>query len=67
MSTDNVHIDHTWLPKFTKLRLTAFGEAVIAIANDPAFDDWTFSQRLAYALEKEEAARQSRKIDKLLK
>ena len=67
MTDPTIHLDHTWLPAFTKLRLTAFGEAAIDIANDLAFDHWTFSQKIAYALDKEVAARQERKIAKLLK
>jgi len=37
------------------------------IANDPAFDTWTFSQKVLYALDKEVAARRERRINKLLK
>ncbi|WP_198531322.1 ATP-binding protein, partial [Corynebacterium sp. HMSC076G08] len=39
----------------------------IDIANDPAFDAWTFSQKVLYALDKEVAARRERRINKLLK
>ncbi|MGN5995599.1 ATP-binding protein, partial [Corynebacterium striatum] len=39
----------------------------IDIANDPAFDTWTFSQKVLYALDKEVAARRERRINKLLK
>lgn len=35
----------------------AFGEAVIDIANDPAYDQWTFSQKIRHALDHESAAR----------
>ena len=52
---------------FTRLRMTAFGEAVIDIANDPAFDEWTFSQKIRHALEQETAARGERRMMKLLK
>ncbi|WP_296133062.1 ATP-binding protein [uncultured Corynebacterium sp.] len=45
----------------------AFGRSVIDIANDPAFDAWTFSQKVLYALDKEVAARRERRINKLLK
>lgn len=63
----NIHLDDTWLPTFTKLRLTAFGQSVIAIANNPDFDDWTFSQKIAHAIDVEVAARTERRIMKLLK
>ena len=43
--------------KSTALRMTTFGQSVIEIANDPAFDSWTFSQKVLYALNKEVAAR----------
>src|SRR5690606_20014426 len=52
---------------FTRLRMTAFGEAVIGIANDSAFDEWTFSQKIRHALEQETAARGERRMMKLLK
>lgn len=52
---------------FTRLRMTAFGEAVIEIANDPAFDEWTFSQKIHHALDKESIARSERRMMKLLK
>lgn len=55
------------MPVFTKLRMTAFGEAVIEIVNDPACDHWTFSQEIRHALEKETAARDERRMLKLLK
>ena len=37
------HLTVDDMPLFTRLRMTAFGEAVIDIANDPTFDEWTFS------------------------
>lgn len=67
MSQENIHIDDTWLETFTKLRMTAFGTAVIEIAGDPRFDDWTFSQKIKYALDSEVAARAQRRFTKLLK
>ena len=36
-------LDESVLPIFTDLRMTAFGQSVIDIAADPAFDDWSFS------------------------
>ncbi|NHX54944.1 ATP-binding protein, partial [Corynebacterium striatum] len=36
---------------------------MIDIANDPAFDTWTFSQKVLYALDKEVAARRERRIN----
>ncbi|WP_246818402.1 ATP-binding protein, partial [Corynebacterium sp. HMSC055A01] len=60
-------LDESVLPDFTALRMTAFGRSVIDIANDPAFDAWTFSQKVLYALDKEVAARRERRINKLLK
>lgn len=50
---------------FTRLRMTAFGEAVIEIANDASFDEWTFSQKIRHALERESAARSERRMLKL--
>lgn len=64
---DHEHLDDTWLPRFTTLRMTAFGETVIKIANSSDFDEWTFSQKIAYAIEEEEAAREQRRFLKLLK
>ncbi|KKO79514.1 hypothetical protein WU85_04165 [Corynebacterium striatum] len=46
-------LDESVLADFTALRMTAFGKTVIDIANDPAFDTWTFSQKVLYALDKE--------------
>ena len=60
-------LDESVLADFTALRMTAFGRSVIDIANDPAFDTWTFSQKVLYALDKEVAARRERRINKLLK
>ncbi|GAA1117496.1 hypothetical protein [Nesterenkonia jeotgali] len=37
------HLSIDDMPMFTRLRMTAFGEAAIDIANDPAYDEWTFS------------------------
>ncbi len=55
------------MPLFTKLRMTAFGESVIGVANDPAFDDWSFSQKIRHALDHETQARGERRLHKLLK
>ena len=60
-------LDESVLADFTAMRMTAFGKSVIDIANDPAFDTWTFSQKVLYALDKEVAARRERRINKLLK
>ena len=40
------HLTDDDMPLFTRLRMTAFGEAVIDIANDPTCDQWTFSQKI---------------------
>ena len=61
------HLTEDDMPLFTKLRMTAFGEAVIEIANDPACDEWTFSQKIRHALEKETAARSEHRRLKLKK
>lgn len=61
------HLTDDDMPLFTKLRMTAFGEAVVDIANDSAFDEWTFSQKVRHALEQEIAARGERRMLKLLK
>lgn len=47
------HLTTDDMSLFTGLRMTAFGEAVIEIANDPACDEWTFSQKIRHALERE--------------
>lgn len=61
------HLSDADMPLFTKLRLTAFGRAAIDIAGDPAYDEWTFSQKIRYALDQELDARTERRIGKLLK
>lgn len=60
-------LDESVLADFTAMRMTAFGKSIIDIANDPAFDTWTFSQKVLHALDKEVAARRERRINKLLK
>ncbi|WP_241563753.1 ATP-binding protein [Mycolicibacterium brumae] len=65
MTDQHLSIDDMAL--FTKLRMTAFGEAVIEIANDPACDQWSFSQKIRHALEQETTARTERRVLKLLK
>lgn len=67
MTASDIHLDDTWLETFTKLRMTAFGRTVIDIANSADFDEWTFSQKIAFALDKEVAARSERRCAKLLK
>lgn len=66
MRQEHVHLDETWMATFTKLRMIAFGQTVIEIANDRDFDDWTFSQKIAFAVDKEVAARAERRCQKLL-
>lgn len=61
------HLTQDDMPMFTQLRMTAFGHTAIELANDPAFDEWTFSQKILYALDKEVTARQERRTQKLLK
>ena len=61
------HLTQDDMALFTRLRLTAFGQAVIDIANDPAYDEWTFSRKVRHALEQETAARDQRRVVKLLK
>ena len=61
------HLSVDDMPLFTALRMTAFGEAVIDIANDPACDQWSFSQKIRHALEQETTARTERRVLKLLK
>ncbi|KAB1640412.1 ATP-binding protein [Gulosibacter chungangensis] len=63
---NNRHLTIDDMPMFTALRMTAFGEAVIEIANDAAFDDWTFSDKIRHALAKETTARRDRRLAKLL-
>ncbi|QYH19820.1 ATP-binding protein [Corynebacterium aquatimens] len=66
-STHARFLDESVLPTFTDLRMTAFGRSVIDIAADPAFDDWSFSDKVLYALDQEVAARRERRVNKLLK
>lgn len=61
------HLTEQDMDLFTALRMTAFGKAVISVANDPSFDEWTFSAKIRYALEQENAARNERRTQKLLK
>src|SRR5690625_1751986 len=61
------HLTQDDMPMFTQLRMTAFGHTAIELANDPAFDEWTFSQKILYALDKELTARQERRTQKSLK
>jgi DNA replication protein DnaC len=61
------HLSVDDMPLFTTLRMTAFGESVIEIANDPACDQWTFSQKIRHALDQETTARTERRVLKLLK
>ena len=63
----DLHLTTDDMPLFTRLRMTAFGEAVIDIANDPTYDQWTFSQNIRHAHEQETAARTERRVLKLLK
>lgn len=63
----NNHLSKDDMPTFTQLRMTAFGEAAIEVANDPDYDEWTFSQKVYYALDREITARTERRINKLLK
>lgn len=61
------HLTEDHMPLFTKLRLAAFGATVISIANDPSYDDWSFSQKIRHAFDQETQARSARRTLKLLK
>lgn len=61
------HLTDADMPLFTQLRMTAFGQTAIELANDPACDEWTFSQKIFHALDKEITARQAGRTQKLLK
>lgn len=61
------HLDDTWMHTFTTLRMTTFGQTVIDIANNSAYDDWSFSDKIIFAVEKEVTARSERRFIKLLK
>lgn len=61
------HLTDADMTLFTQLRMTAFGKTVIGLANDPACDEWTFSQKIFHALDKEITAREQRRTQKLLK
>ncbi|HEY4557983.1 MAG TPA: ATP-binding protein [Enteractinococcus sp.] len=61
------HLTEQDMGLFTRLRMTAFGRAAIDVANDPAYDQWSFSQKIRYALEQEINARAERRTLKLLK
>src|SRR5690625_2126101 len=54
------------MPAFTRLRMTAFGQAVIDIANDPAFDEWTFSAKIRHAQAQESSSRRGRTLCELM-
>lgn len=43
------HLTEDDMGLFTKLRMTAFGQTVIDIANDATYDEWTFSQKIRHA------------------
>ena len=45
------HLTDADMPLFTQLRMTAFGQTVIDLANDPACDEWTFSEKIFHALD----------------
>ena len=45
------HLTDADMPLFTQLRMTAFGQTVIDLANDPACDEWTFSEKRVSPLE----------------
>lgn len=60
LTTDDIAV-------FTQLRMTAFGQTIIDIANDSSYDDWTFSHKIHHALDIELAARAERRVFKLLK
>lgn len=64
MTTPHLHDDD--LSLFTKLRMTVFRQSVIDIAHDPTCDEWTFSQKIYFALDKETATRAERRTLKLL-
>src|SRR5699024_9734124 len=61
------HLTDADMPLFTQLRMTAFGQTVIDLATDPACHEWTFSEKIFHALDKEITARQERRTQKLLK
>lgn len=61
------HLTEDDMGLFTRLRMTAFGQAVIDMANDPAYDEWTFSRKVRHALDQETTARAQRRVVKLLK
>lgn len=63
----NRHLSQDDMPLFTQLRMTAFGHTVIELANDPTYDEWTFSEKIFHALDTELTARQERRTQKLLK
>ena len=60
------HLTEDDMPLFTKLRMTAFGETVIDMANDPACDEWSFSQKIRHALNREIEARGERRAPRTL-
>lgn len=61
------HLTTADMAVFTQLRMTAFGQTIIDIANDSTYDDWTFSHKIHHALDIELAARAERRVFKLLK
>lgn len=63
----NRHLTEEDMPLFTQLRMTAFGQAVIELANNPNYDGWTFSEKIFHAVDKEITTRHERRTQKLLK
>jgi len=53
--------------KFRQFRVKAMGDRLREMLEDPSYDEWTFEQKMKELIDAEDAARQSRKIAKLVR
>ena len=53
--------------KFRQFRVKAMGDRLREMIEDPSFDSWTFEEKMKELIDAEDAARQSRKVAKLVR
>lgn len=53
--------------KFTAFRVRAMGQRLREICEDGAYDSWTFEEKMKELIDAEDAARQARKVQKLVR
>ena len=53
--------------KFTAFRVRAMGQRLREMCEDDAYDGWTFEEKIKEMIDAEDAARQQRKIAKLVR